>query len=158
MSGFNWPLKKILKEKKLHITRAELYDFEKFKILIEEKVEEFKMKRLVIDPITVLSLFSERPLEIRRSFLELDKLSKKLKCTSLFTCEIPEGVEAISSFGIEEFVADGIIFLYRVPCRALNIIKMRSIAHDENIRPLTISRLGIKVNPNKHAFTPFKVK
>lgn len=157
-SYFNWPLKELVEKKKIDIVKVDLYAFDKFKLLISDHVERIKAKRLVIDPITVISLFFEKPLEIRRSLLDLDRLGKKLNCTSIFTCDIPEGSPGISSFGIEEFMCDGIIYLYKKPTRALAILKMRGTSHDEIPRPVKITKEGIVVNPEEYAFAPFEVR
>ncbi|MDI6806437.1 MAG: ATPase domain-containing protein [Candidatus Aenigmarchaeota archaeon] len=158
VSFFGWPIQELMEKKKLEIIRSELYEFDKFKILISNHVEGIGAQRLVIDPITVISLFFERPLEIRRSLLDLDRLFKRLGCTTLLTCEIPEGKRAISSFGIEEFMSDGIIYLYSKPTRALTVIKLRASAHDEIVRPFKIIKKGIVVNPKEYAFAAFEAK
>ncbi|MEM5874967.1 MAG: ATPase domain-containing protein [Candidatus Aenigmatarchaeota archaeon] len=153
--AFKWPINELVKKGKLSMIRSDIYDFEKFKDLIETNVEKMKIKRIAIDPITVISLFFENPLQIRRSLLELDFMLKKLKCTSLLTCEIPEGSQAISSFGIEEFTSDGIILLfYKIGYpRGIVIRKMRLIDHDRDIHPFEIkSGRGIIVYPNQKLF------
>jgi circadian clock protein KaiC len=153
--SFDWPIKELRKKGKLILVRSDVYDFEKFKDLIETTVEKNGIERVVIDPITVLSLFFERPLEIRRSLLELDRMLKKLNCTSLLTCEIPEGSNAISSFGIEEFTSDGIIVLtYKIGApRGVVIRKMRLVDHDKEIHPFEIkSGKGIIVYPTEKLF------
>jgi len=153
--SFGWPIKELRKKGKLILVRSDVYDFEKFKDLIETTVEKNGIERVVIDPITVLSLFFERPLEIRRSLLELDRMLKKLNCTSLLTCEIPEGSNAISSFGIEEFTSDGIIVLtYKIGApRGVVIRKMRLVDHDKEIHPFEIkSGKGIIVYPTEKLF------
>jgi circadian clock protein KaiC len=153
--SFGWPIKELRKKGRLILVRSDVYDFEKFKDLIETTVEKNRIERVVIDPITVLSLFFERPLEIRRSLLELDRMLKKLNCTSLLTCEIPEGSNAISSFGIEEFTSDGIIVLtYKIGApRGVVIRKMRLVDHDKEIHPFEIkSGKGIIVYPTEKLF------
>jgi circadian clock protein KaiC len=153
--SFGWPIKELRKKGKLILVRSDVYDFEKFKDLIETTVEKNGIERVVIDPITVLSLFFERPLEIRRSLLELDRMLKKLNCTSLLTCEIPEGTNAISSFGIEEFTSDGIIILtYKIGApRGIVIRKMRLVDHDKEIHPFEIKEgKGIVVYPTEKLF------
>lgn len=146
---FGWPLEKLEKQKKLLLVKSDIYDFEKFKSLIEENVEKMGIQRIVIDPITVISLFFERPLEIRRSLLDLDKMLKRLNCTTLITCEVPEGTNSISSFGIEEFTSDGIILLSYFPGmspRGITIRKMRATNHDTDVHPYEIkSNKGIIV-------------
>ena len=155
-AAFGWPLEELEKKKKVIFIKSELYDFEAFKNLIETNVEKINAKRIVIDPLTVISLFFERPLEIRRSLLDLDKLLKKLCCTALLTCEIPEGSNTISSFGIEEFTSDGIILLSYYPGakpRGITIRKMRATDHDTDIHPFEIKfGKGIVVYPTEKLF------
>ncbi|MEM5853548.1 MAG: ATPase domain-containing protein [Candidatus Aenigmatarchaeota archaeon] len=153
---FGWPLEKLEKKGELLLIKSDIYDFEIFKNLIETNVEKIEAERIVIDPLTVISLFFEKPLEIRRSLLELDKLLKKLNCTTLLTCEIPEGTNAISSFGIEEFTCDGIILLSYFPGlspRGITIRKMRATNHATEIYPFEIkARKGIVVYPKEKLF------
>jgi circadian clock protein KaiC len=153
--SFRWPIRELRKKGSLIMLRSDVYDFEKFKDLIETTVEKNGIERVVIDPITVISLFFEKPLEIRRSLLELDRMLKKLNCTSLLTCEIPEGTNAISSFGIEEFTSDGIIILtYKIGApRGIVIRKMRLVDHDKEIHPFEIKEgKGIVVYPTEKLF------
>ena len=82
---FGWPLDELERNKKLVLVKSEIYDFENFKSLIETNVEKIGARRIVIDPITVISLFFERPLDVRRSLLDLDRLLKRLNCTTLLT-------------------------------------------------------------------------
>ncbi|HKZ45600.1 MAG TPA: ATPase domain-containing protein, partial [archaeon] len=106
-----------------------------------------------IDPTTIISLFFEKPLEIRRSIIDLDRIVKKLGCTSILVCEIPEGSKGISAFGVEEFVADGIIVMHcyetETFTRALSIRKMRATKHDIGVHPIEITRDGVVVYPTK---------
>jgi len=153
--AFGWPIRELRKKGNLIMLRSDVYDFEKFKDLIETTVEKNGIERVVIDPITVISLFFEKPLEIRRSLLELDRMLKKMNCTSLLTCEIPEGTNAISSFGIEEFTSDGIIILtYKIGApRGIVIRKMRLVDHDKEIHPFEIKEgKGIVVYPTERLF------
>jgi len=160
-SSFNWPLKVLLKKKMITIIRAELYDFAKLRLMIEEEVEKLNAKRLVLDPGTVIGMFFEKELEIRRAFLELNRLLKRLDCTTLLTCEVPEGREALSAFGVEEFTSDGIIVLHclrekNVFVRALSVRKMRATDHDMGIHPIKITNDGIIVFPREQVFGKFQ--
>jgi len=150
-SSFSWPVEELIKKKMLKFVRAELYDFDKLKIMIEDEVDAMKAKRLVIDPTTIISLFFEKPFEVRRNILELDRIVKKLGCTSLLVCEMPEGTKGISAFGVEEFVADGIIIMYYIEdgrfTRALSVRKMRATRHDIGLHPIEITKDGIVVYP-----------
>lgn len=154
---FNWNIRELMSDKKLVMTKVELYDFDKMRITIEDLVDKFNAQRLVIDPTTVLGLYFEKELQIRRSLLELDSMLKKLGCTTLMTNEIPEGSGGISAFGIEEFTADGIVVLYytkdgNVFTRSLAVRKMRATNHDTSIHPVEITKRGMVVYPTEHIF------
>jgi KaiC/GvpD/RAD55 family RecA-like ATPase len=153
-ASFSWPIEELIKKNIVKIVRAEIYDFDKLRMLVEDEVDSIGAKRLVIDPTTVLSLFFEKPLEIRRGILDLDRMLKKLGCTSLLTSDVPDGGNGISSFGIEEFTSDGIIILYylqkrNVFVRALTVRKMRATRHDMGIHPMEITKDGIVVYPKE---------
>jgi len=155
-SSFSWPIDELIKKNMIKIVKAEIYDFDKLKILIEDEVDALKAKRLVIDPTTIISLYFEKPLEIRRSIFDLDRAVKKLGCTTLMTSEVSEGTAGISAFGVEEFVTDGIIILFYYTgkgfakaSRAISIRKMRSTKHDTGIHPIEITRDGIVVYPSE---------
>lgn len=151
---FDWNLRKLIQEKKILIMRTELYDFEKMKTMIEDLVDKFNAQRLVIDPTTILGLYFEKEFQVRRSLLELDRLLKKLSCTTLMTNDIPEGHKGLSSFGIQEFTSDGIIVLYytkegNIFTRALTVRKMRTTKHDTGIHPIEITKKGMVVYPTE---------
>jgi len=155
-SSFSWPIDELIKKNMIKIVKAEIYDFDKLKILIEDEVDALKAKRLVIDPTTIISLYFEKPLEIRRSIFDLDRAVKKLGCTTLMTSEVSEGTAGISAFGVEEFVTDGIIILFYYTgkefakaSRAISIRKMRATKHDTGIHPIEITRDGIVVYPSE---------
>ena len=154
---FGWDLRSLMEKNLLSFITAELYSFEKLIDMIEGQVSKIGAKRLVIDPSTVLGLYFEKTLEVRKSILEISKLLKRLGCTSLLISEVPEGSKRISSFGVEEFVADGIIILYYFKeegffTRALCVRKMRATNHDTGIHPIQITSNGIVVFPKERIF------
>jgi len=107
------------------------------KIITEKIVKttsELKAKRLVIDPMSAL-LQGMNAAEVR-TFLHtvLGKVTKSLGVTTMAIGEIPYG-EGKTGWGVEEFVADGIIFLTHMgPAgsenRRLTIAKMRGTPLD----------------------------
>ena len=83
------------------------------KIITEKIVKttsELKAKRLVIDPMS--ALLQGMSAAETRTFLHtvLGKVTKSLGVTTMAIGEIPYG-ESKTGLGVEEFVADGIIFL-----------------------------------------------
>lgn len=96
-----------------------------------QTVTEFGAKRVVIDPLSAfLQILSP---EESRMFLHVvfGKLVKTAGATTVVIGEIPYG-ESKTGFGMEEFVADGVIILRRVGTmhsekRILEIVKMRGV-------------------------------
>jgi len=117
---------------------------------IEEIVQEEKAQCLVMDSINLFSLLFDQMGEKRIALASLIYSLEKLGCTSILTSEIPEGARKLGSHGFEDFVADGVITLDRVyfgPTyeRIINIVKMRSVTHSQNIRSYTITKDGMIV-------------
>ena len=81
--------------------------------LIIDNVKKYGAKRLVIDPIAPLIITSHQDiLWIREYMRELVFQLKKLKdVTTIITSEIPTGENKISRFGVEEYLAGGVIVL-----------------------------------------------
>ncbi|WP_456328350.1 ATPase domain-containing protein, partial [Archaeoglobus sp.] len=78
--------------------------------------------------------------------------------TSIFTCEIVEGSQAISRFGVENFVTEGTIVLRfersgNVRIRALEIVKMRGTKHSYKIHPFEITDNGIVIYAGEEVIT-----
>lgn len=121
--------------------------------LIVEKVESAKVHRLVIDSFTSLAQAFDKVIDARIVLhVILGKLVNGLGCTTMVLTETPFGVERIG-LGIEEFVADGIIFLDVIPQkgtlrRTIDIRKMRGT--EITLRPSTyqITKDGMTVFPS----------
>ncbi len=81
--------------------------------LIIENVKKYNVRRLVIDPIAPLLITSHQDiLWVREYMRELIFQLKRLKeVTTIITSEIPTGEEKISRFGVEEYLASGVITL-----------------------------------------------
>ncbi|MEM5794479.1 MAG: ATPase domain-containing protein [Candidatus Aenigmatarchaeota archaeon] len=154
---FNWNFKELIEKKMVSFVSAEMYSFEKLRDLIETEVTKLKAKRLVIDPSTILGLYFEKALQVRKSILDLTRLVKRLGCTTILVSEIEEGSGKISGLGVEEFVADGIIILYYIKeagfyTRGLCVRKMRATDHDSGVHPIQITKNGLVVFPKEQIF------
>ena len=111
-------------------------------------------KRIVIDPITVFGMQTENRLELRHDLLRFSSLLKQLDSTILFVTEIPEDSQLLSRFGVEEFIADGVIVLYYsrvggMRVRGIEVRKMRGTSHKEGTFPIKLSEAGLTVYPSK---------
>jgi KaiC/GvpD/RAD55 family RecA-like ATPase len=133
------------------IVKAEPQNMKDIVNAIIKNVKAINAKRLAIDSITMICEYAEKKKDIRYQLSRLFTEIKKLNVTTLAISEIEEGSKAISRFGIEEFMVDGVVVLncgvnvgMGTP-RTLYVKKMRRTAHDLNIHPFEITPRGIKV-------------
>jgi circadian clock protein KaiC len=157
---FGWDIKTLIEKRLLSIITVELYDFDKLKNTIEDEVSRLKAKRLVIDPGVVFRLYFDRELDARKRILSLGRMLKRIGCTAIITNEI--SLEKSSSlFGLEEYVADGVILLYHTKLedrfiRSVGILKMRGTKISEKLHPVRITDTGIKVLAKQELFEEVK--
>jgi KaiC/GvpD/RAD55 family RecA-like ATPase len=115
------------------------------------------VKRLVIDPISALIFKFEKDIELRQKIRELIELIREKGVTALITTEIPENSELISRFGIEDFLADGIVVMYYFRegarrFRGIEVRKMRGTAHSDLVHLYKLEpNVGVRVYPNEKA-------
>ena len=114
-------------------------------------------RRLVIDPLSAL-LFKYQDMELRQKIRELIELIRSKEITAIITTELPENSKGISRFGVEDFLADGIIVLYYFRegakrYRGLEVRKMRGTNHSSDIHLYKLtSGVGIQVFKNRITF------
>ena len=157
--SYGWDFERLEEEGKLLMINVKLYDFEKLKNTIEDAIYKIGAKRLVIDPGVILKLYFDKELELRKSLLDLGSLLKRLGVTAVFTAE-PAG-EFSSLFGLESYVADGVILLYHTKLenefiRTIAIMKMRGTSISEKLHPVTISKHGLVVLSEQEIFHEIK--
>ena len=157
--GFD--LNQLVKDKKLaldhvHIERSEIevtgeYDLEGLFIRLGHAIDSIGAKRVVLD--TIEALFAGLPnhailrAELRRLFRWL----KDRGMTAVITGERGEG-NAITRYGLEEYVADCVITLdhrvhEQISTRRLRVLKYRGSAHGTNEYPFLIGERGFSVLP-----------
>ena len=110
-------------------------------------------KRIVIDPITVFGMQSENDMQLRQDLIRFSSLLKELNATVIFVTEIPEDSQALSRFGVEEFIADGVVVLYYskvggLRVRGIEVRKMRGSSHKEGMFPIKIGDAGLAAYPS----------
>ena len=115
-------------------------------------ITEIHAARLVIDPVAPLITRSEEPIEpafaqayvknyLRRLFFSLDELN----VTTVATSEIPTGTSQLSRYGVEEFLASGVIVLTLRReggrfHREMYVRKMRGVNHSMDVYPFIIEQ------------------
>ena len=155
-SVFGWDFRKLIQDHKIEVNTIELYDFDKLRDAIEDTVARIDAKRVVIDPGVIFRLYFERELDARKRILGLGKMLKRIGATSVITNEISLNKES-SLYGLEEYVADGVILLYHTKVddrfvRSTTILKMRNTKIAERLHPIEITPNGILVASNKDLF------
>lgn len=115
---------------------------------IKESIDAIGAKRMVIDPLTIISLLFDDVREVRYNFLRFFDVIRRFGVTSLALAE-----KGLESFSVEEFLAAGIIRLYNERLgakrqRGIEIVKMRGINHKRGIFPLSITDSGVVISPD----------
>ncbi|MDD3083455.1 MAG: ATPase domain-containing protein [Candidatus ainarchaeum sp.] len=156
MESFQWDIKTLQEQKLMTIYRINL-DYLKDRTMIEERIQEQLMeiekevkeinaKRLVVDSTTVLGAYLDSSI-LRTTLFKFSDRLKEMGCTTMLTTETQPTKTSFSAFGVEEFVADGIIALYFTPPnRSIFVRKMRGTKHDKDPHPLDINEMGITIN------------
>ncbi len=159
-ASLGFDLNELVSRKKLaldyvHIERSEIeetgiYDLEGLFIRIGYAIDVIGAKRVVLDTIeTLFSGFSNEML-LRSELKRLFSFLKDRGVTAVITGE--QGEQDLTRFGLEEYVADCVIFLNhkvaeQVATRRLRIVKYRGSAHGTNEYPFLIDEQGFSVMP-----------
>ena len=171
-SSLGWQIEQLEKEKKIAIVDASPIrripgkikigdlsigkrDFSLLSLLtfVERKVKDINAKRVVIDPITALTMQYNNISDRRTAILDLFESLNKLETTNLIITELRR-VSLEREINTEEFLAHGVILLHAFVnnmeiVRSIQIEKMRGIAHDNQIRPYEITKKGVEVFPKE---------
>jgi KaiC/GvpD/RAD55 family RecA-like ATPase len=116
---------------------------------VRRLAEEEDVTRLVVDPITSLSVRYQSPLKRRRAMLMLFDALSSSGATCLVTSELRTSM-LTRRFQLEEYLSQGVVLMRTGihegnVLRAVQVEKMRGIAHDTQLRPYLISQNGIEV-------------
>jgi len=122
--AFGWDLEVLVSQKKLSIMTLLPEFTERFRnksidtiILsiakdIMREVRRINAKRLVIDPVAPLVIAEKNVISTREYIRNLViTIERGLGTTTIITSEIPTNSNALSRFGVEEFLAAGVIVL-----------------------------------------------
>ena len=139
----------------VHIERSEIeetgeYDLEGLFIRLAHAIDSIKAKRIVLD--TIESLFSGLSNEgiLRAELRRLFHWLKDRGITAVITGE--SGKDGLTRYGLEEYVADCVIFLdfrirEQISTRRLRIIKYRGSSHGADEYPFLVEKTGISILP-----------
>lgn len=167
---FGWNIAELEKNRRLIINVMEKTDIITILDKLEKEIKEINAKRLVIDSLSMLSVFSRIYSDVDRAIFTESKgplslhgreLSRSevyliikrinsMGLTTILISELPENGEYFSRDTISEFACDGVIVLKytligREAGRHLMIQKMRFTKHSEEVHPIEISNNGIRI-------------
>lgn len=123
---------------------------------IRRVAAEENVQRVVIDPITSLMLrYTDEPKRRRATLMFFDAL-ESTGASCMVTSELQTSALE-RRFQLEEYLSQGVILLHTIVregnvIRALQVEKMRGIAHDAQLRPYQIGPSGIDVYPKDKVF------
>lgn len=147
---FGWDLGSLEKSGMIKILEIEPYDVERLVETVTQYVEGEKVKRVVIDSVSMFELYVHDPYKIRKSLYKLLHRMRDVGKTVLVVSETLEGSKSLSRFGVLEFMVDGVFLLQYVGItthkRLLSIRKMRMTDHSTDIHPFEITNKGIVVH------------
>ena len=162
--SFGWNLRELIDKNLLSIMTLSPEFSEKFKNKTVEaiaksiardiglEVKRINAKRLVIDPIAPLISGEKDLIRVREYVRELMfRIEQDVKTTTIVTSEVPTGSNMLSRFGVEEFLASGVIVLglrkeLNRYIRTMHIRKMRWLpVHPSTYRFEIVPKLGIVI-------------
>lgn len=125
VNRFGWPLEQYVRESKLLILPVRQYFTTKMwgrdmDVVVNAIVTELQKRsrqvnarRLVIDPVAPLVATYTTELSWTREYIRslVFSIESKIPTTNIITSEVPTGETSISRYGVEEFLASGIIVL-----------------------------------------------
>jgi circadian clock protein KaiC len=139
----------------VHIEKSELedtgeYDLEGLFIRLGHAIDSIGAKRVVLDTIEALFSGLANETVLRAELRRLFRFLKEKGVTAIITGE--QGERTLTRYGMEEYVADCVIFLdhnvsQRIATRRLRIVKYRGSAHGTNECPFMIDEQGFSVMP-----------
>lgn len=139
----------------VHIEKSEIeesgeYDLEGLFIRLGHAIDVIGAKRVVLDTIEALFSGLESEGILRAEIRRLFRFLKEKGVTAIVTGE--QGDKTLTRYGLEEYVADCVIFLNhsvsnQVATRRMRIIKYRGSNHGTNEYPFLIDDNGFSVMP-----------
>lgn len=119
-------------------------------VLVGKAIREHNVKRVVLDSVPALALRVGKSEALRELLFRVYSMLERFDCTSFVVTEIPEGGNALSRYGVEEFLSSGVIKLSLQKegdkwVRKIQVVKMRGTKHDLNEHIFEIAEGGIKL-------------
>jgi circadian clock protein KaiC len=123
---------------------------------VVDACKTFKPRMVAVDPVTMVGYLARTELSIRQATLSLGNALSELGITAILCSEAPLSESGYSRFGVEEYMADMVVFLRHEPLKdgkttgmTMEIVKMRGSTHEAGRRYYTIDHRGISATKVK---------
>lgn len=155
METFGWDITGLQNTGVFKIYKMNFHTEENVELQIEEElkviaklVKQMNCKRLVVDSTTAMGVWISDLGKIRHLLFTFADALKDLGCTTILISETKDGKTEFSAFGVEEFVADGVVIMYFTPPnRSIFVRKLRGTNHSKKVHPFLITDLGLETKP-----------
>ena len=177
--GFGWDFDMLIKQEKLAFVDASpditptqesgKYDLTGLVERIKYAIGKVKAKRVTIDALSMLFSKFKNKDTVRRAIYRMCDELKRLGVTSVITAERTGGDRyAITRYGVEEYVVDGVVELSLEPgqqkfLRKMFIKKLRGVGYRSGLVEFDITQEGLEVYPKiavdrRVSKTDFKIR
>lgn len=161
MAGYKWDIAKLEREKKLLFLDYPIHEVDQFLFknsAIEELIMTMGIERVAIDSVMPIALLFQSDDERQKGFLKLIENIRRWGTTTLIVSEdtpaTTQDVLPRTRYGMES-LSDAWVHMYYLyddegnRKRALEVLKMKGVAHMNRIVPIEISSEGVVVNLEK---------
>lgn len=161
MGGYSWDIAKLEREKKLLFLDYPLHEVDQFLFknnAIEELISTAGIDRVIIDSIMPIALLFHNNDERQQGFLKLIENIKKWMTTTIIVSEdtpaTTQDVLPHTRYGLES-LTDAWLHMYYLyneegaRKRAIEVLKMKGVAHATKMVPLEITSDGIVIKLEK---------
>lgn len=152
--GLGWDLDREIERGMIEIVFIPQPDIvvESHIFMIRERVAAMKAKRVVLDSVSVFLHKIKDPQVSREKMFHLCTIVQNAQAVGFFATDIPYGSPAISRFGVEETVVDGVVILSSTAeglerQRYIEVYKLRNTAHLKGRHNMTIGPGGVSIFP-----------
>lgn len=148
---FGWDFAKYEKNGQLRIEMYDPFELTDVNLRLKDLIITNNYERVALDSTSLFGMYIKDDYKIRKGLYSLVSTIKATNCTAILSAEIPEDSKLLSRYGIEEFVADGVIVLRYLAMgstvnRTLEVRKMRRTKTTEGIKSIEIGTKGIVFN------------
>jgi KaiC/GvpD/RAD55 family RecA-like ATPase len=149
VKNFGWDFEALEKKGWIKMIEFEPFDLSTLTTKLQEMIDSFDAKRVVIDSVSMFELYLSNVFEIRKALFKVIQKIREMNRIGLVTAEVLEDSNSLSRCGVIEFMVDSVIILQYLGLakykRSLMIRKMRMGDHSTNIHPFEITGRGLSI-------------